>query len=98
MKTDKFLLITEICQYYHIESDFFEEIEYHQLLEIHQISGQKFIHQKQLNRLEKILRLHDELDLNLQGIDVVFGMMKRIEKLEKELRQAKSKLNVLENY
>lgn len=98
MKTDKFLLITEICQYYHIETDFFEEIEYHQLLDVHQISGQKFIHQKQLNRLEKILRLHDELDLNLQGIDVVFGMMDRIEKLERELRQTKSKLSILENY
>jgi len=98
MKTNKFVRITELCQHYQIQIDFFEEIEYHELIEFHQFSGQKFIHRKQLRRLEKIIRLHDDLEINLQGIDVVFSMMNRIEKLEMELNETKKKLNLYKAY
>lgn len=98
MKTDKFLLLTELCQHYQIQTEFFDEVEYHALLEIHQFSGQKFLHRKQLRRLEKIIRLHQDLEINFQGIDVVFSMMNRIDKLEKELNETKKRLNLYKEY
>lgn len=97
MKTDKLIRISELCSHYQIERSFFDEIEYYELIEIHIGSTEKFIHQKHLSRLEKIIRLRDELEINMQGIDVVLEMMSKIKKLKRELKQVQIKLSFYEN-
>lgn len=96
MKTDKLIQISELCVHYHLEPSFFDEIEFYELIEIQSFSDGKFIHRKQLRTLEKIIRLHDELEINMQGIDVILEMMSKIKKLKDELRETRSRLGLYE--
>lgn len=96
MKTEKLILIREIENHYELEAAFFRNVELYDLLEIYTVSQQKYLHRKQLGRFEKILRLHQDLDINFEGIDVIFNLMKRISRLEKELNRSQSQLDLLD--
>lgn len=96
MKTDKLIKVSELCTHYHLDRSFFEQIEYYEMIEIRSVEDDKFIHRKQLRKLEKIIRLHNELEINLQGIDVIFEMMSKIKKLEDELREVHNRLELYE--
>ena len=48
---------------------------------------------EELPRLERIVRLHDELDINLEGIDVINYLLQRIEEMRQEIITLKNQLS-----
>ncbi len=44
----------------------------------------------------KIMRMHRELDLNLEGIDVVFNLLQKMERMHEELISTRNKLRIYE--
>jgi len=44
---------------------------------------------QQLPKAEKILRLHSDLDINLEGIAVITRLLKRMEKMQNEIPNSK---------
>ena len=46
--------------------------------------------------IEKMIRMHHELDINIEGIDTVFNVLKKIEILQEELITTKNKLRLYE--
>jgi hypothetical protein len=67
------------------------------LVEIEIIDQTQFIRQDQISDLEKILRLQNELNLNLEGIDVVFNLLKKERELQNELIALKNRLRLYES-
>jgi hypothetical protein len=66
------------------------------LIRIEIIDQNQFIHQDQISDLEKIIRLHNELNVNLEGIDVVFNLLEKESALRNELNILKNKLRIYE--
>jgi len=97
MKLEKLILVKELCRHYEVEISFFEQAESFGLLPVENISDEKYIHRKQLKNVEKIFRLHHDLEINMEGIDVILNLMKKIKQLEKELQQTRSHLSLYEN-
>lgn len=97
MKSEKLILVKELCRHYEVEISFFEQVESFGLLPVENISDEKYIHRKQLKNIEKILRLHHDLAINMEGIDVILNLMKKIKQLEKELEKTRSYLGLYEN-
>ena len=86
-----YLISTQtICSHYNIEISFVDALNQMGLIQIEVIEHNQFIHQDQIGDLEKIIRLHNELNVNLESIDVVFNLLEK----ERELRNA---LIALEN-
>ena len=67
------------------------------LIKIEIIEQNQFIHQDQISDLEKIIRLHNELNVNLEGIDVVFNLLEKERELRNELIVLKNRLRLYEN-
>tara|TARA_R110002051_G_scaffold65839_3_gene119505 strand:+ start:19304 stop:19600 length:297 start_codon:yes stop_codon:yes gene_type:complete len=86
-----------ICLHYQIEISFVEALNSIGLLQIEIIDQNQYIHQDQIGALEKIIRLHNELDLNLEGIDVVFNLLEKERALRNELNALKNRLKIYEN-
>ncbi len=97
MNQKKLILVRELCRHYEMEISFFEQVEEYGLVNVEMVADEKYIHRKQLNKMEKILRLHRELEVNLEGIDVIFNLMRRIQVLEKELKEKQTQLGLFEN-
>ena len=64
-----------MCEQYRVELSFFEELREIGLIEFTVYKGSKHLHQDSLHQMEKILRIHRELNVNLEGIDVVLNIL-----------------------
>ena len=94
----KHLISTQIlCSHYDIEISFVDSLRQMGLIQIEIIEQNQFIHQDQMSNLEKIIRLHNELNVNLEGIDVVFNLLEKERELRNELNILKNKLKLYEN-
>lgn len=86
-----------ICAHYNIEISFVDALNKMGLIQIEIIEEKQFIHHEQINSLEKIIRLYNELNVNLEGIDVVFNLLEKEKQLKNELTILKNRLRLYEN-
>ena len=95
---EQYLIPTQtLCSQYNIENSFFDALNQMGLIQIEIRKNTQFIHQDQIGALEKIIRLHHELNVNLEGIDVVFNLLEKEKKLRDELNAIKNRLRLYEN-
>ena len=96
MENKKLILIEQFCKHHEIEFSFINSLQEFGLIEIVVIENEKYIPEEQLSDVEKMIRLHYELKINMQGIDAVFSLLKQINDLQQELTAAKNKLRLFE--
>jgi hypothetical protein len=96
MQTDDMIILDEFCSNHHVEIAFIQSLEEHGLIEIIIVNQALCIHPNELPRLEQIVRLHQELNINLEGIDAVKNLLQQIEELQTEITQLKNKLSFYE--
>ena len=96
MKIEDLIPVEQLCTHYKVERTFFDGLEEYGLIEITTIERSNCLHIDDIHRLEKMLRLHNELNLNYEGIDTVMNLLSRIDDLHEELRQTKRRLNIYE--
>ncbi|MEN2283480.1 chaperone modulator CbpM [Algoriphagus sp. SE2] len=92
-----FISTKTICTHYEIEISFVNELSKMGLIQIEEIEQDQFIHQDQISDLEKIIRLHHDLDLNLEAIDVIFNLLEKERELRKEVSILKNRLKLYES-
>lgn len=96
MKTLEFIPIDDLCMHYEIESSFFTQLSNMGVLEIKTVQSVHCIPHEKISEIEKIIRLHRDLDLNVEGIDTVLNLLEKIESLQEELVKTKNRLRIYE--
>lgn len=94
MNKQEYILVELICEQYAVEQSVVQEICYSGIVNLEQIENEDYMHENELPVFEKALRLHQELEINLAGIEVVFDLLQRIEQLEQELATTKHRLTI----
>lgn len=92
MKTTDLILIEQVCEHHQVEFAFIDSLRELGLVQVVVIEDCEYIPQKQLKDVEKMIRFYRELNINIEGIDAIHHLLKRIENLEQELLNAKNKL------
>ena len=92
MATTELILIQQICNCHDIEFTFMNDLNELGLIEIYTVEDYKYIHEDQLKDVEKMIRMHRELNINLEGIDAIYNLQQRIDQLEQELTQSQNRL------
>lgn len=90
------IAITTLCTCYEVDFQFIDKLSKTGLIQIVIIEQERFIHQDQIGDLEKMIRLHNELEVNIEGIDIVFNLLEKEKALRKELNTLKNKLRLYE--
>ena len=96
MKQIEYITIDELCNHYEIETSFILNLNEYGLLHIKTVESVQCIYKEDIRSLEKIIRLQQDLNLNLEGIDTVFNLLDKIEALKKELNKTKNRLRIFE--
>ncbi len=96
MKGQDYILVETICVHYKIEVSFIKELHNIGLIEIEQLEDDEFIHSEKIGDLEKMIRLHHELNVNIEGIDVVFNLLRKEIQLKEELKELRNRLRFYE--
>ncbi len=97
MNTESYIPIKTICTHYKVETTFLEGLYDYGLIEITTIEQSPCIHQNHIKGLESMIRLHDDLHLNFEGIDTVLNLLEKIEQLQDELRSVRNRLRIYED-
>ena len=97
MSKTAYIEIAQLCAHYQVELSYFTELEAYGLVEIETIEQTSCIKEEHLGRVEKVLRMQKDLNLNLDGVDTVMHLLDKIEKLQAELQKAKNRLRLYED-
>jgi hypothetical protein len=84
--------IQTFCQYHGIESKLVFTFQELGLVEIVEVEAEFFLEEKALTRMEQIVRLYKDLDLSPEGVEVVMGLLDKIERLQEENATLKRKI------
>jgi hypothetical protein len=97
MKVTEYIPINDLCSNYQLEVTFFNQLQDVGLIEITTYNKTPCVSTEIVNDLEKMIRMHHDLNVNIQGIDVAFNLLKKIESLNHELTTLKNKLRLYED-
>ena len=98
MNTTNLISIQQFCTLYNVPVTFIEALNDYELVEITITENDTFLQTNQLNDVEKMMRLHYDLEINLEGIDAIYNLLKQVENLQSEIRVLKNKLNAYEGF
>ena len=95
MQTTEDLIPQETCcTEYNIEVSFIQQLSEYGLIDIITVEEKSFVHSNQLNQLESLIRLHYDLDINMEGMDAIAHLLTKLKTLQSEVISLKSKLQV----
>ena len=94
MPTKNLIALDAVCTNHNIEISFISSLQQTGLIEITTIEETKFIDTDQLHQLEKLIRLYYELDINLEGIEVILHLLQRINSLQDEIVTLNNRLRL----
>ncbi len=86
----------EFCSSHDLEVSFIYQLEQYGLLEITTIEETTYLSLSQLPHAEKIARLYHELGINLEGIDAIRHLLKKVEDMQDEIAVLRNKLSLYE--
>ena len=92
MATQKLVAVKEFCLHHNISNDFIIELYQNEIIELVTVKRTRFIPEKNLHTLEKIIRLHNDLEINLEGIQTILHLLSALEKKEAQLSTLRNQL------
>lgn len=93
MQKSDLISASEFCLHYRVEMSFIGSLEEYGLLETIKENEEIFISAEQVCELEKIIRLHYDLNVNMEGIDVILHLLKNLEAAQEEAVRLKNQLS-----
>ena len=83
---------TEICTYHDVEYTFINSLGEAGLVDLKVVKKSTYIPETELQKLEKMIRMHHELDINVAGIEAIIHLLDRVEQMQEELRVLRNRL------
>ena len=96
METNDMIIVDEFCTSHQVEISFIRSLEEHGLIETIIVNETLYVPGNELPKLEQIIRLHQELHINPEGIDTIIHLLQRMENMQSEMTTLKNKLNFYE--
>jgi cell division protein FtsB len=98
METSDIISIKQFCSLYNIPITFINSLNEIDLIEVVTIKKTQFIQKSHIKNIEKLMRIHFDLNINMEGIDVVYNLLQQIETLQKENANLNNKLKFYESF
>ncbi|MBP2831474.1 MerR family transcriptional regulator [Aquimarina sp. U1-2] len=96
MTTKNLISLNEFCDTHSIEFSFINSLNDFGLIEVITVKRQVFIKQEELPKLEQILLFNKELDINLEGVEVIIRLLERVHHIQNEMTTLKNRLRLYE--
>lgn len=98
MHSGKFISIKSICEIHKVEEAFVYTLYEYDILELKRDREEMLLHVDALPLLEKMVRLHKELNINPEGLQAVHLLLQRVQGLQEELLVIKRRLDAFDEF
>lgn len=96
MTTANTIPVTNLCAHYQTDASFFDTLQEFGLVEIVVIEQTPCILTEKIREVERMIHLHYDLNINMEGLDAIVHLLSRIEQLNQQLLVANSKLRTID--
>ena len=96
MNTLEFIPVAHLSKQYRIEETFITELHEKGVLQLKIVEQTYCLHCDSMPVFEKIMRIHDELHINIEGIDVILNLLDKIDDLNRQLVKTQNRLRLYE--
>lgn len=97
MMEKKYLIaVQEICKHTHAEVSFVKSLHDFGLIEITKVENSTYIHQDRVKDLESMIRMHYDLQINVEGIEAIGHLLNRVTHLQNEVIMLRNRLTIYE--
>jgi uncharacterized membrane protein len=92
MDKDQLIPAKDFCIYHNVEYSFINSLEDSGLISITSVEQSAYISADEIQKLEKLIRLHYDLDINLEGIETIYHLLEKVEQMQKEILHLKNRI------
>jgi chaperone modulatory protein CbpM len=96
METQELIIVDVFCQEYQIEINLINDLESFGLIETIVHNENKYLDKNQIVHVEKIIRLHNDLNINKEGIEIILDLLEKEKQLLLEIKYLKNRLGLYE--
>ncbi len=96
MNLDELIATEELCERYSVEHTFIRSLNNSGLLEVITIEKREYVHCDKMAEFEKLMRLHFDLQINLEGIEVIQHLLNQLKELKQKNIQLRNRLDLYE--
>jgi len=96
MAGENLIPANEFCIHHNIEVSFIHSLQDYGLIEITTVEGNGFIEEDQLEEIEKMVRLHYDLNINFEGLDAIRHLLEQMNAMQHEMTTLKNRLRLYE--
>ncbi len=97
MQTKNLIAVNEFCINHNIEISFISALHQTGLIEIATIEEATFIDADQLQQVEQFIRFYYDLDINIEGIETINHLLKRMNEMQHEITMLRNRLKFYEH-
>jgi hypothetical protein len=96
MEREDKILASEFCVYHNIELSFIHALSDHDMIVTEVVDDAIYLPVSELKLVEKIIHLHFELEINLEGIETIIHLLDRMRDMQGEIARLTNRLRVYE--
>lgn len=96
MKKDNLIPIQDFCVHHHIEVNFIDSLAEIGVIQVVHLEQTQYFETDKLDRVEMLVRLHQELNIHTDDIDIIDSLVLKVATLQEELRAVKQRLSFYE--
>lgn len=94
---DKTLISAKaFCTHHQIEVTFIRSLQEYGLIDGTAAEDDYLLPQEQVDVLERLVRLHYDLHINLEGIDAIYHLLQRVESMQQDMALLRNRLRLYE--
>ncbi len=92
----KTISVHQFCDHYDVTQSFVDSLCSFELIEIIEIKSTKHIQIEDINRIERLMRMHYELNVNFEGLDIINNLIDQISTLQVDVAFLKNRIEFFE--
>jgi len=92
----KTISVHQFCAHYDVPKSFVDSLCSFELIEIIEIESTKHIQIEDINRIERLMRMHFELNVNFEGLDIINNLIDQISTLQVDVAFLKNRIEFFE--
>ena len=96
MQTKNYIAVNEFCINHNIEVSCISSLQETGLIEIAFVEETAFLDADQLQQVEKFVRFYYDLDINLEGIETITHLLRRMNAMQDEITSLRNRLSLYE--
>jgi len=97
MDRENLISVQEFCSLYKVPETFITSLYEYELIEITTTENTQCVRVTQLKNIEKLIRFHFEMDINLEGIHAISNLLNKVEILQNEIKKLHNKIEFYES-